>query len=214
MEFETIITRRRAINFFDSSKQVSEDLILKMVNMASLTPSGYNLQPWSLIILSDPNEKASLRKLAFDQPKITDAPYVFIVLADRDAWKEGHFYAEKNFQEMVKTGSKKDADHDSLFQVWKTLYGETTEKQQAFANKNAGFFAMSLMYSAVSLGLDTHPMDGFDHDEVKKAFNIPDNYWIPLLLAVGYFDESMRLNAPKWRKSPDELIVSFHDHRP
>jgi len=30
-------------------------------------------------------------------------------------------------------------------------------------------------------GLDTHPMDGFDHDGVKKAFDIPDNYWVLLL---------------------------------
>jgi len=24
-------------------------------------------------------------------------------------------------------------------------------------------------------------MDGFDHDGVKKAFDIPDNYWVQLL---------------------------------
>nr|WP_300462341.1 nitroreductase family protein [Desulfobacula sp.] len=37
-----------------------------------------------------------------------------------------------------------------------------------------------------SLGLETHPMDGFDHEAVKKEFNIPEKYWILLLLAVGY----------------------------
>ena len=40
---------------------------------------------------------------------------------------------------------------------------------------------MSLMLAAKNLGLDTHPMDGFDHDGVKKAFDIPDNYWVLLL---------------------------------
>jgi len=38
---------------------------------------------------------------------------------------------------------------------------------------------MGLMYAATSLGLETHPMDGFDHEAVRKAFNIPDNLDFP-----------------------------------
>lgn len=68
---------------------------------------------------------------------------------------------------------------------------------------------MALMFAAKSLGLDTHPMDGFDHDGVRKAFNIPGNYWIPLLLAVGFFDESKKFHPPKWRKTFEEIVVKF-----
>jgi hypothetical protein len=53
-------------------------------------------------------------------------------------------------------------------------------------------------------------MDGFDHAGVRKAFNIPDNYWIPLLLAVGHFDESKKLHPPKWRKTFEEIVVRFN----
>jgi nitroreductase len=68
---------------------------------------------------------------------------------------------------------------------------------------------MGLMYAATSLGLETHPMDGFDHEAVRKAFNIPDNYWIPLLLAVGYRKPGLELNHAKWRKKSSEIVVSF-----
>ena len=91
-----------------------------------------------------------------------------------------------------------------------SLYGESEDKQLAFACKNTGFFAMALMFAAKNLGLDTHPMDGFDHDAVRKEFNIPDNYWIPLLLAVGYFNKDMELAPSKWRKTGEEIIVKFH----
>ena len=91
----------------------------------------------------------------------------------------------------------------------KKLYGETPDKQQAFAVKNTAFFAMSLMYAAKKLGLDTHPMDGFDHDAVRKEFKIPDNYWVPLLLTVGHFDETKKLYPPNWRKTFDEIVVKF-----
>ena len=68
---------------------------------------------------------------------------------------------------------------------------------------------MSLMYAATSLGLETHPMDGFDHEAVRKAFKIPDNYWVPLLLAVGSMKPGLKLHPAKWRKKFNEIVVSF-----
>ena len=58
-------------------------------------------------------------------------------------------------------------------------------------------------------GLDSHPMDGLDVEDVKKAFNIPDQYWVPLLLAIGHFDKSKTLLPAKWRKGYNEIVVSF-----
>ena len=132
------------------------------------------------------------------------------MLADRDGWKEGHRFVEKNFKEMVKTGAMTEEQRQWFSEARTSLYGETEEKQQAFACKNTGFFAMALMLTAKNLGLDTHPMDGFDHEAVRKEFNIPKNYWIPLLLAVGYFKEDMELAPPKWRKIYDDIVVKFH----
>jgi len=52
-------------------------------------------------------------------------------------------------------------------------------------------------------------MDGFDHEGVRKAFNIPENYWIPILLSVGYFKQDKTLMPPKWRKTVEEIVVKF-----
>jgi len=209
MGFKDIIKKRRAVNYFDTKKNVPENLIKEIIETAATSPSSFNLQPWSVIILKDPEKKGLLRKYGFDQAKITEAPYVFIILADRDGWKEGHPVADKNFRKLVESGRKKEAEKETYINTLKTLYGETPEKQQAFAVKNSGFFAMSLMLAAKDLGLDTHPMDGFDHEGVQKALNIPENYWIPLLLAVGYFDEEKKLYTPNWRKTYDEIVVNF-----
>lgn len=210
MEFKDVVNKRRAVNYFDTNKPVSNDQIKEIIQTAAKTPSSFNLQPWSIIVLQDEDEKMRLRKLAWDQPKVSEAPVVFIVLGDRDGWKEGHKFVERNFEEMVKAGSMTQDQHDWFISACSGLYGETGEKQQAFACKNAGFFASFLMLAAKNLGLDSHPMDGFDHDGVKKEFNIPDNYWVPLLLAIGYFDETKTLHPDKWRKSYEEICVKFH----
>ncbi len=209
MDFREVLEKRRAVNFFDPDRDVSAKQIEMLVNMAAKAPSSFNLQPWNLIILTEKEDKKRLRRLAMDQPRITEAPVVFIVLADRDGWKKGHYVLEKNFREMVKSAYLAEEQYGWFVGTYKKLYGESHEKQQAFACKNAGFFAMTLMFAAKELGLDTHPMDGFDHEAVKKEFNVPDNFWIPLLLAVGYFDDKKEMQPPKWRKSFDEIVIRF-----
>jgi len=44
--------------------------------------------------------------------------------------------------------------------------------------KNVSFSKHGQVKGYFNKELDTHPMDGFDHDGVKKAFDIPDNYWV------------------------------------
>ena len=208
MNFEQITKNRRSINFFDPEKVVPQEIIKEMVELAADTPSSFNLQPWSLMVLQDREQKEKLKALAWDQPKIVEAPVTMIVLADKDGWKQGHPGFERTWQEMVKTGMP-ETQRDWFLNATSSLYNWSPDANLAFAAKNAGFFAMSLMYAAVSLGLDSHPMDGFDHEGVKKAFNIPDKYWIPVLLAVGYKKPGLVLNPPKWRKTYEEIVVDF-----
>ncbi|UZP68425.1 nitroreductase family protein [Desulfovibrio mangrovi] len=209
MDFSTILERRRAINFFDPARDVPQTLLEQMIQDASLTPSSYNLQPWNLIALRELDDKMRLRNVAMNQPKVSEAPVVLIVLADTKGWEKGHPTVERNFEEMLKAGSIKQERRDWFYGACARLYGKSHDTQFAFGVKNTAFFAMSLMYAAANLGLDTHPMDGFDHDGVRREFNIPDHYWIPLLMAVGYFNEEETKPARKWRKSPAEILVRF-----
>lgn len=209
MDFKDVVYKRRAVNFFDPTKPVSDDELKKIIELAAQAPSSFNLQPWSLMIVNKQADKDRLRKLAWDQPKVSEAPVVLMVLADRSAWQEGHHFVEHNFDEMVKAGAMNPEQHEWFLNACKSLYGSSEARQQAFACKNAGFFAMTLMLAAKDLGIDTHPMDGFDHDGVREAFNIPDNYWIPLLLAVGHFSSDKALVPPKWRKTYADIVINF-----
>jgi nitroreductase len=209
MNFKDISETRRAINFFDPDKNLPEELLGQMIETAAKAPSSFNLQPWNLIVLRDKAAKEKLLPLAWNQPKIVEAPVTLIVLADKSGWQEGHPVVEKNWQEMLTAGNMQPAQRDWFLNAAKSLYNWNPDASLAFAAKNTGFFAMSLMYAATDLGLASHPMDGFDHEGVRKAFNIPDNFWVPLLLAVGYPKPGLVVQPTKWRKSKEEIIVSF-----
>jgi len=209
MNFIEISKKRRSINFFDTKKDVSEDQLTKIVEVAANTPSSFNLQPWNLMVLKKSEEKEKLKSLAWDQPKVVEAPVILIVLADKSGWQEGHAIFEKNWDEMLKSGSMQPEQREWFLNATNSLYNWSSDANLAFAAKNTGFFAMSLMYAASDLGLETHPMDGFDHEAVRKGFKIPDNYWVPLLLAVGYMKPGLELQPAKWRKTYNEIVVSF-----
>ena len=209
MNFKEIMENRRAINFFDPDKDVPDTLIREMIELASKTPSGFNLQPWSLMIMRSPEEKERLKARAWKQEKITEAPVTMIVLGDMEGWTFENPFVEKNFSQLVAAGEMKEGQRDWFAGAAASLYGASNERKVAFACKNAGFFAMSLMLAARSLGLETHPMDGFDIDGVRQEFNIPDNYWIMMLLSVGYLKPGITIRPPKWRKSFDEIVVNF-----
>ncbi len=209
MDFNQVINGRRAVNFFDTTRDIPDSLIRQTIEMAAKTPSSFNLQPWSLMALKTQEDKLRLQQHALNQVKVSEAPVTFIVLGDRRGWADENPFVERAFQEMIKAGATTVEGRDWFSGARKKLYGGSEETQLAFACKNAGFFAMSLMLAAKSLGLDTHPMDGFDQEGVKKEFNIPDHYWVPVLIAMGYFDTGKTLDPPKWRKSADDILVTF-----
>lgn len=209
MNFADVVRNRRSINFFDPDKDLSDEKLNEVISLAAQAPSGFNLQPWNLIVLREKEEKERLQKLAWDQPKISEAPVTLIVVADRSGWQEGNPTLERNWKEMVAAGAMVDEQRQWFLEAAQSLYGRSDEASVAFAVKNASFFSMALMYAATSMGLESHPMDGFDHDGVKQAFNIPDNYWVPLLLAVGYRKPGLELSPAKWRKTAEEIRTSF-----
>lgn len=207
MNFSEILEKRRAVNYFDPDRDVDHDLLKKIIEQAGNAPSSYNLQPWKLKIVHDMERKQALRALAFDQPKVTEAPVILIVLADREGWKLENSTVENTFNDFVQSGKMQAEQKEWFAGVTQGLYGRDEMAAQAFANKNTGLFAMSLMYAATANGLESHPMDGFDYEGVRKEFNIPENYWIPMLIAIGHLNPGTQIHPKGWRQSFKDMII-------
>jgi nitroreductase len=62
-EFADHLSRQRAIRSFDTSRDVDDATIEKLLKVATLAPSGGNRQPWRFIVIRDPEVKAGLAAL-------------------------------------------------------------------------------------------------------------------------------------------------------
>jgi putative NAD(P)H nitroreductase len=203
MEAIEAIKSRRAINFFDPAKPMSEDAIREVLALASLAPSSSNLQPWEVVLVMDPERKKILRKCASNQAKVEEAPAVLIVIANPGAIEEN---IDRVLADRVEKGYAKPEDIGRQRNGPFKMYGERdSEVRRQFAVKNTAFFAMTFMIAARGMGYETHPMDGFNAADVKREFHIPEDRVIPLLIAVGHPSPSLKLLPRAFRRGVDEF---------
>ena len=139
-----------------------------------------------------------------NQPKVEEASAVLIIVADPRGVEEN---MEKVLDSSQLLGYMKPEMREATIGMIKTLYGtEDSLTRKLFASKNASLFAMNLMLAAKGLGFDTHPMDGFDEDRIKREFDIPQDKIIPMLIAVGYLKAGIMLLPRAFRRPLDEFV--------
>ncbi|MCI2426529.1 nitroreductase family protein [Candidatus Acetothermia bacterium] len=204
MDIIQAIKDRRSINFFETGKKIPDDKLKDLPEIANLAPSSFNLQPWKVVVVKDARKKKILRQCAFNQPKAEEASVVLIMVADPGALEENIERMLDSWQEL---GYMKPDMRDTYKGMANNLYGTSDSlKRKFFAVKNTSLFAMNLMIAAKALGLETHPMDGFDEDCIKKEFNIPEDKIIPMLIAVGYLRTGITLLPRAFRRKIDEFV--------
>lgn len=204
MDIIEAIKERRSINFFEPGKEIPDGKLQELLELANLAPSSSNLQPWKVIVVKSPEKKKILRKCAFDQPKVEEASVVLIMLADPEALEENIDRAMDSWEQL---GYIKPEAKEANKNRTQNFYGAVDSlRRKIFAVKNTSLFAMNLMITARGLGLETHPMDGFNEESIKKEFQISDNKIIPMLIAVGYLKEGIKLLPRAFRRVIDEFV--------
>ncbi|MFP3033789.1 MAG: nitroreductase family protein, partial [Wolbachia sp.] len=83
--------------------------------------------------------------------------------------------------------------------------------ENLWANHDTGAANYGLMLQAAVMNLMAHQMGGFDRDKIVKEFNIPNDFNVMSVIAVGYEEEGAETSKKKRR--PIEEIF-FYDEWP
>lgn len=213
--FSQLVRARRATQAF-LPEPVPADVIDTALALAAQAPSGFNFQPWRFLVLTEPAQKARLRKAAHNQDKITQAPVMIVAFGQREGWKQ-------NIDEILRTSG-----------AARGLSPEAQEKQKQGAlaflatldpavwlNRQVMIGFTYLMLAFESLGWDTAPMEGFDAKAVRATFELPADSEVVALLAVGRARDSQtpypgRLEVSRiaFRERYGEAFKPYSDSHP
>lgn len=200
------IKHRISANHFDVNKSLSEAEIRELIAYASEAPSSYNIQHWRFVAVTQPEAKARLKALSYNQPKVADAAVTFIVLGDLQA----HEKLPQIYQPLVDAGAMPQEAADRVVAMATGAYQNNPQGQRDEAIRGASLAAMTLMLAAEAKGLVSGPMIGFDPEGVKRDFNIADRYVPVMLIAVGYAAPG---NHPRKPRLAVEEVLAFERGR-
>jgi nitroreductase len=218
---EAILSRRSCRSF--SSRPVDAAIIRGLLDTARFAPSGGNLQPWVVHVLSG----ASLSRFrAYLAPHLNTVPSAGAA--------EYHVYPPK----------LKEPYRSRRFKVGEDMYGliglrreDTAARLRQFARNydffgapvgmfffldrtmgppqwsDVGMLMQNLMLLARERGLETCPQEAWAiwHKEVVEFLSMGPEFMLFCGMAVGYGDYAAPINRLRTERAPVDEFVVFHD---
>ncbi|MBD8496896.1 nitroreductase family protein [Paenibacillus arenosi] len=201
--FYDVIRDRRSVRVYDPSYTISNEEIKELLGEAMLAPSGTNLNPWRFMVFTDPELKQKLLPMALGQKQVADASAVILVLGDMDAYTVEN--ADKINQRAVDAGYMTEQIKETINKSVQGYYDHVSEQtKKEWQMLDGGLLAMQLMLAAKARGYDTVPMLGYNTEEFRKEFNVPDNLVNVLMITLG---KAAQPGFPTVRLGVDEVTT-------
>ncbi|MCX2450642.1 NAD(P)H-dependent oxidoreductase [Pedobacter sp. PLR] len=194
-----------------SGEKVSQDKVDQIIAAAHLAPTSSGLQPFKVIVVTNPELKEKIKALAFGQEQITDSSHLLIFAA----WDN---YTEENIRNVfvqgnIERGLPEDANADYLNRLIATYTAKTPEENFHHAAKQAYIgFGVALAEAAL-LKVDATPMEGFDPAQLDELLGLREKgLRSTTLLPLGYRAESgdWLVNLKKVRTPMADFVIEIN----
>ncbi len=176
MNFLELVKKRQSVRRYIPSA-IEPDKLDRCLEAARLAPSASNSQPWSFIVVDDPDLKDKVANLTFDQiisfnKFVIQAPVlvVFVIEKPKVLTRIGSFIKKIEYPKI-----------------------------------DIGIAAQNFCMQATDEGLGTCMLGWFREAPIKKLLNIPADKKIGLIVSIGYAPEDYRLRE-KSRKSFTDIV--------
>ena len=186
-------------------KRAPEDLGLDPLIAGRWSPRGFSGRPISADDLSTIFSAATWAASSYNEQ-----PWRFLAGRNGDATFQKIFDCLGEFNQawvrsaavVVLSAAKKTFSHSGA--------------PNRFAMHDTGAATATMTLQAIALGIHSHGMGGFDADQARAAFNIPDDFEIGAVTALGYLGDASSLpenyqkqeTAARSRKPLTEVVFS------
>ena len=195
-EFYNLMKTRRSIRYF-STQKFPRSVIEKIIATAGTSPSGANIQPWTFVVVDDPDLKKKIREAAEQEEKI------FYESKITDEWRKDLEPLGTNWQKPHLESAP------YLIIVFKQDYGldvQGNKSKHYYVNESVGI-AMGILITAIhNAGLVTLTHTPNPMTFIRDILDRPKNEKPVVILPVGFPSEDAIVpNITK--KSLSEILV-------
>ena len=159
--FENLVLRRQSCRDFND-KPLEKEKVDKIVQLATLSPSACNSQPWKMYVVTDEDKLGAVAASLQDRGHnlFTSKAKAFIVLAEKDA----------TLKETISSRFSSDF----------------------FVKYDIGELTAYITLAAESIGVSSCIIGWVNQENLKSAVGLPDGEVANIVVALGYSDIAIR----------------------
>ena len=173
MNLDQLMLERQSCRRFNPDRPVEKEKLEACLEAARIAPSACNSQPWSFIVVTDPEMAKKTADCLQDMGmnRFTDKCPAFTVIVEEKA----------NLTEIV--GSK--------------------FKDQDFVGNDLGFTTAYYTLKATELGLSTCIIGWLNEKKLRALLGIPEKKRVRLVIATGYAEDGYPVRDKKRKAYDD-----------
>ena len=198
---------RYATKKMDPAKAVPQDKVDAIVEAIRMAPTSSGVQPFEVILVTNPDLRAQLAKAAGGQTQITDGSHVLVFAA----WDN---YTAERIDEVLALNVDARGETPTLQKYYEGLKAaylpRDADVNYAHAARQAYIALGVALVAAAEQEVDSTPMEGFSPDAVDAILGLRERgLRSVVLLPLGYRAAAgdWLLPMAKVRKSRDAIVT-------
>ncbi|HKT54202.1 MAG TPA: nitroreductase [Caulobacteraceae bacterium] len=194
-------------------------LVRELLELAARSPSGGNLQPWRVHVLTGAPLAALVEKALQSWAQGGEAPEYAVYPPDLwEPFRSRRFQAGEDLYATIdilredRAGRLRQfANNLRLFGAPVGLFFSLERRLGAAQWSDLGMFMQTLMLLAVERGLGTCAQEFWSRlpRTVAAFLDLPDDHILFSGMALGYADEAAPINALRTRREPVDAFAEF-----
>lgn len=200
---------RYAVKKYNTACKIPNQEIELLKEAVNLSASSYGLQPYKILIISDPKVRRELSEASWGQAQVSEASHLFLFCSRLEVSNDdidSYFQLRANINSLDMDESKEYSE------IMKAQLATMTPEQMAVWTSKQTYIAVgTLLAAAAELKIDSTPMEGFEKEKYDAILGLKEKgLTSSVMVAVGYRDPKDPFQTfKKVRKSLDDIFVAI-----
>jgi nitroreductase len=194
-----------------NGKKIPQEKLEAILEAARLAPTSSGLQPFKILVISNPEMLKKIQVIAHNQQQISEASHL-LVFAAYDNITEKNI--EEVFFQVTRERGLAEDTLDEYANRLKTVFASRSLQERFESAARQAYIAFGIAIAAAAeQKVDATPMEGFNAEQLDQLLGLREKGLRSLtLLPLGYRDteKDWLANMKKVRKPKDQIFIEYN----